>query len=98
MLGVFFRCTAPWLYVVRRELYVKEASEERGKKVNFNQMIILITNLTGLGLIIYWMFTQDFLKSEEATNYAKFILEVWGRVFATTVVFTDMLLRMTLSN
>jgi len=98
MLGVFFRCAAPWLYVVRRGLYVKEASEEREKKVNFNQTIILISNLIGLGLIIYWMFTQDFLKSEEATNYAKFILEVWGRVLATTVVFTDMLLRMTLTN
>ena len=72
--------------------------DERENEVNRNQQIIFITNLTGLGLIIYWMFTQDFLKLENSSRYAKSIMEVRGCVLASTVAFTDTLLRVTMPN
>mmetsp|Transcript_43527 Transcript_43527/g.74283 ORF Transcript_43527/g.74283 Transcript_43527/m.74283 type:complete len:833 (-) Transcript_43527:173-2671(-) len=98
LLGVFFRCLFPWLYVFRRALYVKEPNEDREKKLDRWQMIILITNLTGIGLIIYWIFTEEVMKTEELPSHLKFVLEIWGRILATTVVSTDMLLRMTITN
>lgn len=50
-------------------------------------------------MIAVWCFTNDLLpESEQAADYVQFGLEIWGRFLATTVVLTDMLLRMTLSN
>jgi len=98
MCGVLFKCFSPWLYVIRRGLYVKSATEEREKKADTNGKIILITNLVGLGLITTWVYTQDSLMSEKTFVYARFILEAWGRILSSTVVFSDILLRMTMSN
>jgi hypothetical protein len=98
MIGVFLRCFYPWMYVFRRGLYVKAASEEREKKVDCNQHFMSVINLVSISLIVKWLFTQDLIKSGEAINYAKLLLEIWGRYLATTVVFTDVLLRMTVTN
>jgi len=108
MFGVLFLCLSPWMYVFQRGLYVKASTEEGEKKVDRNQMMMLVMNLLGLVFCVTWACLpkeralgkefQNLLGEQKATTFAQFILEVWGRGLATTVVFTDILLRMTISN
>ena len=97
--GVVFLSTGPWLNVFRRGLYVKAPDEETDKLIDCNQKISLVFKLAGWLLVICWAATispkfdvRKFLK------FVKLILEGWGRVLGSTVVFTDLLLRMTVTN
>ena len=98
-LGVVFLSSGPWLNVFRRGLYVKAPDEETDKLIDCNQKISLVFKLAGWILIICWAVTispkfdvRRFLK------FVKLVLEAWGRVLGSTVVFTDVLLRMTVTN
>jgi hypothetical protein len=98
-IGVVFLSTGPWLNVFRRGLYVKAPDEETDKLIDCNQKISLVFKLAGWILVICWAVTLSpkfdawkFLKS------VKLVLEAWGRILGSTVVFTDLLLRMTVTN
>lgn len=109
IIGALLLCLAPWMYVFRRRLYVGAATDTNEKALDCNQKVILTLNLVGLVLIIVWAVTPSSLgiqplgsgDDQYLMHYNKFIslvLETWGRTLATTVVFTDTLLRMTITD
>lgn len=98
-LGVIFLSTGPWLNVFRRKLYVTAPDDHTDKQIDFTQLVSLIFKLLGWAFIIMWAII-NYLKDDvlELFKFFKLILEAWGRVLGSTVVFTDMLLRMTVTN
>ena len=98
-LGVVLLSSGPWLNVFRRGLYVKAPDEETDKLIDCNQKISLVFKLAGWVLVFIWAIT-DYIQGDvwELLKFVKLVLEAWGRVLGSTVVFTDALLRMTVTN
>jgi hypothetical protein len=98
-LGVVFLSSGPWLNVFRRGLYVKAPDEETDKLIDCNQKISLVFKLAGWLLIICWAITiSPKFDAWKLLKSVKLVLEAWGRILGSTVVFTDVLLRMTVTN
>lgn len=100
-LGVLCLVGGPWLNVFRRGLYTKAPHKEVNKKIDCNQRLSLILKLTGLILVIIWAITDlRFMQVDmwQVLKLIKLVLEMWGRILGSTVVFTDVLLRMTVTN
>lgn len=100
-LGAVCRFLAPLVYVFRSEDYLEKSSDDTEKKIDFNQKIVLSLNLTGLALIVVRYFQNDFLDlndKEQLRQAVIFILSVWGRTLAFTVVTTDEMVYMTIKN
>ncbi|KAL3816653.1 hypothetical protein ACHAXA_000831 [Cyclostephanos tholiformis] len=97
--GVLFLAVGPWLNVFRRGLYVKAPDEETRKSIDCNQKVSLVFKLGGWILVIIWAIA-DYMKGDisEILEFVKLILEAWGRVLGSTVLFADVLLRMTITN
>ena len=121
--GTIFLFCAPWIYVLRRHLYVGVPTEEREKQLDRTQFVIgLLLKLGGICFLV-WAFTGmvgdvkivgsasqtgDTQTDDSQTgpelpiltygSLLQLIFEAIGRILATTVLFADMLLRMTVTN
>ena len=107
--GTTFLFCAPWIYVLRRHLYVGVPTERREKLLDRTQFVIgLLVTLGGICFLI-WAFTGNIggvkilgTGSQGALctygSLVQLIFEVVGRNLTTTVLFADVLLRMTATN
>jgi hypothetical protein len=115
---------APWIYVIRRNVYLGVPTEEREKQLDRTQLIIGLSVKLALILFLVYLFTGDLNgvrllgSGEQYTDYddgtgvtvtvanyifayssvIRVILESLGRMFVTTVLFSDVLFRMTVTN
>jgi hypothetical protein len=97
--GVLFLAVGPWLNVFRRGLYVQAPDEDTDRQIDCNQKFSLVFKGVGWILVIIWAIF-DYMKGDiqEILKVVKLILEAWGRVLGSTVLFADVLLRMTITN
>jgi hypothetical protein len=108
-IGTILLFCAPWIYVIRRKVYVGVPTEEREKQLDMTQRVIGL--FVGLGVIFFliWAFTGDLFdvpllgtrNQDSVMSYwalIRVIFEAFGRNLATTVLFADVLLRMTVTN
>ncbi len=47
-------CLAPWLYVIRRNLYVSITNDEKEKQIDTNQNLMFCMWFVAVGLIVVW--------------------------------------------
>jgi hypothetical protein len=111
-LGTLFVVSAPWMYVFFRSLFVHLWTEEKKLKVLVVQRISGALTLIGYTLIMVYMFTADvsgvgLIGDPDSVDpiyllsYAqafRILVETLGRLFATTLMFSDMILPMNLEN
>ena len=111
-LGTLFVVFAPWIYVIRGRFFVHLWTEEKKKQVFLAQRISGILTLVGYVLIIFFAFTGEVsgvgfvgdVNSEDTLYLLSYIqafrilVETLGRLFVTTVMFCDLILRMNLEN
>ena len=110
--GTLFVVTAPWIYVIRGSFFVHLWTEEKKKQVLLAQRISDVLTLIGFILIIFFAFTGDVSgigfvgdPSSIDTVYlltyvqaCRILIETLGRLFVTTIMFCDVILRMNLEN
>jgi hypothetical protein len=100
LLGSFVFMVAPTLYIFRRKLYTKpKLTAGEISQVNWNQRIISGLTLFGLFLIAVWALTDAELEiGIEPSVVVRFILSFLGNQFCNTVVFADIVLRITMDS
>ncbi|KAL3808092.1 hypothetical protein ACHAXA_010804 [Cyclostephanos tholiformis] len=101
LIGVFLLATGPLLHVFRRGLYVKAPDEQVNKAIDCNQCVCLWFRLLGVALIVTTALMQKDLMSMinvDGISVIRIVLETWGRTLGSAVVFSDILLRMTVTN
>jgi len=107
--GALLLCLAPWLYVFRRNLYVSVSNDEKEKKIDVNQMIMMCMTIVSVILLFTWAHTfkvdgtpvlgMDADDPFFTYNYLfKLLFEYVGRLLLSTVVFGDTILCMTVEN
>ena len=114
-LGTLLVVSAPWLYVIKGNLFVHLWTEEKKKLVFLVQRISGITTLIGYALIIIFAYTGDVsgvgfigkADPDDPTSKTyllshaqafRIYLETIGRLFVTTLMFSDTILRMNIEN
>lgn len=95
--------------MIRRKVYVGVPTEEREKQLDRTQFVIGLLVRVGGVFFLIWAFTGDLFginllgsrNQESVMNYwalVRVLFEAFGRNLATTVLFADVLLRMTVTN
>ena len=111
-LGTLLVVAAPWIYVIRGRFYVHLWTEEKKQQALLTQRIVGILTLVGYVFIISFAFTGDvsgvgFVGDQNSSDpiyllsYVqafRILVETLGRLFVTTLMFCDVILRMNLEN
>eukprot|EP01083_Nonionella_stella_P112976 332867_1 len=110
--GTVLLCFIPWLFVFRRELYVSVSTEVKEKKIDKNHKIMLALSVVSYILLAIWAVTENSLgvkplgtveenvDGRSLWTYNSFftlVFEGIGRLLITTTVFSDALIRMTVT-
>jgi hypothetical protein len=96
--GAVFFMAAPSLYVFRSKLYTKpKLSDQEISQVNLNQRIIGGLTTVGLILIAVWCLADTTLEIT-IWDVVNFLLSFFGNLFCNTVVFADVVFRMTVDS
>jgi len=107
--GTLLIVALPWTYVILADLFVSSWDTEKKEKVQKVQRIVLIASITGYALILVWAFTAEVAgmkviggpNDNALLSYSsgcRIIVELIGRLLVTTVMFSDVILRMSLRN
>jgi len=119
-IGTSLLFCGPWIYVIRRKVYVGVPTAEREKQLDRTQFIVGTCIRLGLIFFLIWAFTGDLGgvpllgSGDQTTEYSdgtyithyvvsysdllRVIFESIGRILVTTVLFADVLFRMTITN
>lgn len=96
--GAAFFMAAPSLYVFRSKLYTKpKLTDQEISQVNLNQRIIGGLTTVGLILIAVWCLADTTLDIT-AARIVNLLLSFFGNLFCNTVVFADVVFRMTVNS
>ena len=112
-LGALLIVLAPWIYMIRGNLYVGLVTPQVEKQVIMTQRISALVTISGAALVLIWAFATEVSgvkpigrkSGDDDTVYLltykqgiRIVFETLGRLFATTILFTDLILGMTLKN
>ena len=113
-IGTLLVVAAPWVYVVKGSYFVRLWTDDTRKYAFITQRVAGITSLIGYAIVLVFAFTGDvsgvrFIGAARNGNdtsiylisYAvgfRIVIETFGRLFITTLMFCDALLRMNVNS
>ncbi len=103
MVSVLLLSFGPWLHVFQRGLYTKAPDEQVDKAIDCNQLLSSCLEWIGWILVLIAVI-NEYMKIDQRDRIAdvfcviRIALESWGCILGSMVVFTDLLLCMTVTN
>lgn len=113
-IGTLLVVAAPWVYVVKGNYFVRLWTDDTRKYALITQRVAGIASLIGYAIVLVFAFTGDvsgvrFIGAATDENdtsvylisYAvgfRIVIETFGRLFITTLMFCDALLRMNVNS